>query len=555
MAGLLPAAWLGPVGQLAANSYSYSLPGMAAFLQAACNLESLELESPDLISSAQADHLLQLCSQVQHVRIQGGCSHLPSHFPASLATLDVSLHSAGLDFDVQQPSALIWRLAHHMDLDQLSLDFGRACPFVLQASPVQLQPLYLWLCFRISCGMYDLSWLRHQPVTRLEREIHVQTTEHAAHEKTTSELQHLPISSLTLFFYEALPPAVQALWKAVTVKRSYNVNLMSQFFQTMGATITALPRCSCRRLFLQADTCKPPGQPISLEWAAVVSQAGYLEACRLTKSFTTLVVVMCRWSMKTSLGSSLSAPHLVCAPHQLCTACRMLSRRAMCWWCEMQRQRPQTGQPGQPEACMLWTGAALQCDGKGVWQTFCCIQKGSEAITPNYRQYLYNTFELTQALGGCDLVSHALVFAFELLLVSLCHTSNLSCKRDCCQMLCCTVSHPFMYTARGSKIRLQRAAWTCPEPGLGGEIVEENVGVETDLFWLKFIPCINSGEPNSRTKVGVETDLFWLKFIPCINSGEPNSRTKAVCSCAALRCCNVWQGQPCARLTCVLVDN
>ena len=251
--------WAPMIDSLRMSSDSYSLPGMAAFLQAACNLESLELDSPDLISCAQADHMLQLCSQVQHVRLQGGCSHLPSHFPASLATLDVSLHSGGLDFDVQQPSALIWRLAQHMNLDHLSLDYGGTCPCVLLASPVQLQRLRVWLCFRISCGMgYDLSWLRHQPVSRLELEIHVRTTEHAAHEKATSELQHVPISSLTLFVYKALPPAVQALWKAVTVKADCTVNIMSQFFQDMGTTITALPRCSCRRLFLQAGASKTP---------------------------------------------------------------------------------------------------------------------------------------------------------------------------------------------------------------------------------------------------------------------------------------------------------
>ena len=211
--------WAGGVQGLSFDAASYTIPGLAAFLQAASSLQRVQVECYSVLEAAQAEYVLLGCSRASHVTVRG--FSMPGGFPESLAELYVefSLDEGRLaPWDPSVASALLYKLARHTGLRSIRLDFDAwDCPNIqLDCRVPCLPPLEVWLSFGLHAhARLDLSWLWQQPCSLLALRVYICTDSPARHEQLMQQLRQLPVTRLSVVFDPShrTPPHIVSLWR------------------------------------------------------------------------------------------------------------------------------------------------------------------------------------------------------------------------------------------------------------------------------------------------------------------------------------------------------
>ena len=245
---------------------SFRMPGFAAFVQAAChNLNFVRLRCTSALEAAQAGSMLASCtSECVTVQVEG--LHCPTSFPPAMQALVMKFAREfewdELAWDAEMPQALLCTLARQRQppLEELVLLFEVAGPHL--CGPFLLAPLRVRLEFALGDKMTcDLSWLQHQPCTRLEVRVSIDTALPTQHQHMLAQLQRLPLDKLILSWNVMFTLELQKRWQGLTPCKELELKLR----HPMPYTLQALPRCPriCISLF----------RPLAVDWAAVTVHA------------------------------------------------------------------------------------------------------------------------------------------------------------------------------------------------------------------------------------------------------------------------------------------
>ena len=264
--------WAPGISYFSLVARSYNLPGLVKFVQVASSQNQsdsffLSMHCDDSLQAAQAGSLLSACSGQVSMQLRG--SHIPDSFPMQLVALEMSFSpQSNQPLSCNALEVFISRLACLRALR--SLKFACLGPRIRLVSPLNLPELEVSLSFCLATdSVLDLSWLRHQPCSRLSVDIRITTGLPSLHQRVTEQLLPLRLHSLCLQWQVPFLTHLQRMWHRISPCQA--LELLVGF---PAPALQFLPRSVKTSI---SEGCRFGGAAeadLLLGWAAVSSHAG-----------------------------------------------------------------------------------------------------------------------------------------------------------------------------------------------------------------------------------------------------------------------------------------
>ena len=250
--------------RLSLTGNSCAVPGLAAFVDAAPAVGQLDISCDSLLDAAQADKIVHKAKEVGILILRG--DHFPTVLPQSVEEVAMCNGCSRVPEPGDHVEALLYRLAFLPCLEGLDFDLG-VCPVMTCPSNIpHLQ--YLRLSFEVlNESSIDLSWLRTQPLGKLELSIVLRADSVVQQGRLVSELTGLKMHSLNISLHTSITLPIQLQWTRLRCLRHFMLDVA-----VAGDQIRHLPSGPLR--IFSVDLATETTSPVLIAWSTICSQAG-----------------------------------------------------------------------------------------------------------------------------------------------------------------------------------------------------------------------------------------------------------------------------------------